>query len=129
MMEKRIGKRDLILLCVVLAAALALWGGYRLMHRGEGAKVRITVDGETYGTYELKGDAQTIPIKIAGTVTNTLVIQDGKADMTQAICPDLLCVHQKAISAPGETIVCLPHKIVVEVIGGEEETEFDSIAK
>ena len=53
MMEKRIGKRDLILLCVVLAAALALWGGYRLIHRGEGAKVRVTVDGETYGTYDL----------------------------------------------------------------------------
>jgi hypothetical protein len=49
--------------------------------------------------------------------------------MTQADCPDKLCVHQKAISATGETIVCLPNKVVVEIAGETEDAEFDTIAK
>ena len=56
------------------------------------------------------------------------MIKNGKADMTEANCPDLLCVHQKAISHQGETIVCLPNKIVVSVAGGEE-SEIDTVVQ
>ena len=40
--------------------------------------------------------------------------------MTEADCPDQLCVHQRAISKQKQTIVCLPNRVVVEVIGGED---------
>lgn len=128
-MEKRIGKRDILLLAVILLAALAFWGGFHLKNRGEGRKVQVTVDGKLYGIYDFEKNAQKIPITIDGEVTNTLVIQDHKADMTDADCPDQLCVHQKAVSAPGETIVCLPNKVVVEIVGDQDEAEFDTIAK
>jgi hypothetical protein len=72
--------------------------------------------------------SQEVDIVIDGVTTNVLVIEDGKADMTDADCPDRLCVHQRAISRNNETIVCLPNKVVVQVTGGEE-SEFDSIAK
>lgn len=126
-MDKRIGKRDLLLLAVILAAAFVLWGGWRLAHRGAAAAVEVTVDGKVYGTYELAVDRE-IPITKDGKVTNTLVIRDGKADMTEADCPDLLCVHQKPISASGETIVCLPNRVVAEVVGKTGQAEFDAIA-
>ena len=61
-----------------------------------------------------------IPIQKDGKTTNLLVIKDGKADVTEADCPDKLCVHQKAISKTNETIVCLPNKVVVQVIGTGE---------
>ena len=48
--------------------------------------------------------------------------------LTEADCPDKLCVHQKAISKNHEMIVCLPNKVVVEVTGSEENG-FDSIAR
>ena len=35
--------------------------------------------------------------------------------MTSADCPDHLCVKQKAISKEGESIICLPNKVIVEV--------------
>lgn len=58
----------------------------------------------------------TIEIKNGdGDVTNTLVIKGGVADMTSADCPDHLCVKQKAISKEGESIICLPNKVVVTV--------------
>ena len=49
---------------------------------------------------------------------NILVIKDGKANVVKASCPDLLCVHQMAISHTGEQIVCLPNKVVIEIVNG-----------
>ena len=59
---------------------------------------------------------------------NTLVIENGKADMISADCPDKLCVKQHAISSNGETIVCLPNKVVVEIEDGES-SQFDTHTK
>ena len=47
--------------------------------------------------------------------------------MTDADCPDQLCVHQKAASKNHESIICLPNKVVVEV-NGNKESEFDAVA-
>ena len=85
----------------------------------------VTVDGEFYGTYSLKKD-QIVEIVVNEEVTNVLQIKNGKADMIKADCPDLLCVHQRAISNQNETIVCLPNKVVVEIVGGKK-TELDSV--
>ena len=35
--------------------------------------------------------------------------------MKEADCPDKYCVKQGKIKNVGETIVCLPHKVVVEI--------------
>ncbi|MCI5918367.1 MAG: NusG domain II-containing protein, partial [Roseburia sp.] len=93
----------------------------------KGESVEILIDGASYGIYSLQ-EEQTIPIKISNKTTNVLEIKDGKADMVEADCPDKLCVHQKAISKDKETIVCLPNKVVVQVIS-DTESEFDSVAK
>ena len=59
---------------------------------------------------------QKVPIyNDQGEVTNTLLIRHHKADMIDADCRDLLCVKQKAIDRSGETIVCLPNRVVVSV--------------
>lgn len=34
--------------------------------------------------------------------------------MTDANCPDHLCMKQKAVDSTGGTIVCLPNKVVIE---------------
>lgn len=129
-MQKRIGKNDLIFLGTLLLVVLIVWFAAKISSRTESdtaGNVEITVDGEVYGTYPLRTDAE-IPIVIDGVTTNLLVIRDGKADMTDADCPDKLCVHQRAISKTNETIVCLPNKVVAAVVG-KEESEIDSIAK
>ena len=130
-MEVRSGsdrKKEIILLIIIFIAILAVWFGYRMWKPDSGNLVRVTVDGEEYGTYDLD-EEQEIPIEIGGEVTNTLVIKDGGADMIEADCPDQICVNMDAISVESETIVCLPNKIVVEVISSEEEADFDTIAQ
>lgn len=126
-MKKRIGRNDIIFITVLVAVVLIVAGSFYLRQGEKGAQVIVTVDGEVYGTYSL-AENQKVPIIKEGVTTNLLVIEDGEADMTEADCPDKLCVHQKAISKNNETIVCLPNKVVVQVTGGEE-SGFDSIAK
>jgi hypothetical protein len=120
-MRRQFGKWDLLFIGSLLVLCLVIGGVYALCFHETGSAVVITVDGQTYGTYPLSRE-QTVEITdAAGTVTNTLVIADGKADMTKADCPDKLCVHQKAISVEKENIVCLPNRVVVTVTGSGGE--------
>lgn len=125
---KRVSRNDIIFLAVLAAVVAAVFVIFSVVGKKEdGAYVLVTIDGEEYGTYSLWQE-QEVPIIQDGVTTNVLVIEDGFADMTEADCPDKLCVHQKAISKNNETIVCLPNKVVVQVMGSEE-SGFDSIAK
>lgn len=114
-------KQDLILISCLLLIGIALLAGYRLWYHESGGFVEITIDGKLYQTISLSKNT-TIELP-AGNGSNTLTIRDGVADMTDADCPDKLCVKQKAISHTGETLVCLPHKVVVKVINNTDDTE------
>ena len=53
--------------------------------------------------------------------------------MTEADCPDKICVNTGKISKIGETIVCLPHRVVVEIQGevsqSDSDDSIDSVVK
>ena len=111
-------KGDKILIgAVLLLAGLAfLW---MQLIAAEGSKVVVRIDGQETAIYDLNEDINiTIQGKNGG--SNTLVIQNGQASITEADCPDKLCVNQGEIHRSGETIVCLPHRVVIEIQGGEE---------
>lgn len=118
-------KKELIFITSILAAALLLWGVMFLLRKGDYGSVRITVNGEEYGTYSLSQD-QVISIG----ETNVCEIRDGQIKMTEADCPDHLCIKQKAVGSSGGTIVCLPNKVVIEGVkaAGSEDisSEFDT---
>lgn len=126
-MQKRLKKNDIIFLAVVIVILAVVYVLFSFGGTKKGESVEILIDGASYGIYSLQ-EEQTIPIKISNKTINVLEIKDGKADMVEADCPDKLCVHQKAISKDKETIVCLPNKVVVQVIS-DTESEFDSVAK
>ena len=79
----------------------------------DGAVVRITANGKSYGTYPLDEDGEYVISTEFG--ENVLRIEDGKANIIRATCPDRLCVKHYAVSRDGETIICLPNKLVVEI--------------
>lgn len=91
----------------------------------EGAIVVAAVDGETYGSYSLEEDRK-VTIERDSHV-NTFEIKDGQVKMIRATCHNHDCIREGTISRTGETIVCLPNKVVLEVKGGEED--FDVVAR
>ncbi len=114
-------KRDIILIASVLLVALALFLVLELT-KEEGARVIIRVDGEEVAEYSLNANGR---YDLNGG-TNILVIENGKAWLSDADCPDKLCVHQGKISRTGEVITCLPNKLTVTVYGAKESVDLIS---
>ena len=110
-------KADFILIGAVVFIALLI-GGILYFTGNNGAYAQVEVDGRIVETLPLDKDTEYEIISDGG--TNTLVIEDGYATMTEADCPDLICVRHPKISKTGESIICLPHKVVVMVVNGEE---------
>lgn len=102
-------KKEALFIGGILILALILWLGINHFQKGHYGYITITVDGNELGTYSL-GKDQTISIGN----TNICEIKDGQARMTEATCPDHLCMKQHAIDSKGGTIVCLPNKVVIE---------------
>ena len=121
-MKIKLEKRDKLLIVIFVCVALCAFLPHQIIGGDGAGKVTVKVNGELKGTYSLAED-QTIEINGG---TNILQIKNGKADMTEADCPDQLCVNQRAISRQGESIICLPHKVVVEV-ESSESSELDAV--
>ncbi len=123
----RLFRNDLIFIAVLLLVVSGI-GLCFYLFRGEGDKVVVTVDGKQYGTYSLTEDV-TVEIRTgeAGEELNVLVIKDGQAYVEKATCPDGICAGHKPISREGESIVCLPHKVVITVYTTEEKDAPDIV--
>lgn len=110
-----IKKADILLfLCLLVFGITVSW--FSLSGSIAGEKVRVTADGELYGVYALDQD-QRIEIVQNGH-TNYITIKDGTAAMTSSSCKNQVCVETGAISRTKDKIVCLPNKVLVEIIAG-----------
>lgn len=116
-------RNDWFLIGIVLLVAAGCFLAQFLEGRPAGAVAVVSIDGKETGRYSLE-KAQRIVLETG----NTLVIEEGMAKMEEASCPDQYCVKQSAISRSGESIICLPHKVVVE-IAAEERQALDGISQ
>lgn len=107
-------KKDLILIGIILAMILIAFLVVSFVKQ-DGAYVIVRVDGNEVVRYELTENGQ---YDLNGG-TNVLRIEDGKAYLISANCPDLLCVKQGKIDESGETITCLPNRLTVTVYGAD----------
>lgn len=118
-------KKLLFDLCLILA--LLLFFGVislfvaSLAPRGNTAVV--TLDGEEIFRVSLRADGE-YPLNGG---TNTLLIAGGKASIIHAQCPDRFCERQGEIDRVGQKIICLPHRLTVEIVGERGEQDPDLI--
>ena len=148
-----IKKADIILIVVCLLTA-ALLGIFFVVHRETGGTVCIRYDGidlkkidlysaqtdpeaEAANGYYLitcRGDVVSVeyfrdkpePKLPEETSYNLISVADGSVIMEAADCKDQICVRHKPISSTGESIICLPHRLVVEMIGDADTAVNDS---
>lgn len=84
-----------------------------------GETVEITVDGELYCSYSLY-ENRNIDVKTDyGNIT--VQIKDSKALVSKSDCKDNKCIKEREISRKGQTIVCLPLRVIVEIGGSKYE--------
>lgn len=120
----KISKKDIIIIGTIVVAGILLYVG-ALFTKSNGNTVVIYVDGKEYAEYSLEKDGKYI-IDRDG-VKNVVVIEDGVVKMESASCDNQICVKHKCISKDGESIICLPNKVVVEV-RSEKNNDIDSVA-
>ena len=111
---------DLVLvLCLLLIASILFF--VTRQTQDDGSLVRVTLNGETIAEYFLFENGE---YTLNGG-TNILLIKDGKASVIFADCPDKICEKSSPISLSGERIVCLPNKLMIEIIS-EGDVDFVS---
>lgn len=120
-----IKRKDFILFFVLLCLSILI--------------LLISFFGKTEGNYviiqqngvkieELSLDKNGTYVIEDGTYYNKLVIRDGAVYVEDANCRDLICVRHGSISKVNETITCLPHKLIVYVVG-DNISEVDAVVK
>jgi len=109
-------KADIILLAAVVLFGILL-ALVLSLNQCQGSVVQIRVDGKIIASLPLDRDTE-YEIEGADGGRNLLVISGGAAWVESADCPDELCVGMGKISWVGQSVVCLPHKVVVEITGG-----------
>ena len=122
--SKFLRKTDMVLI-IVLALIPCVMMAFNLIPVDEGrARLEISMDGKILGTYLLTEDRV---IKIGD--GNTCRIEDGEVFMSDADCPDQICVNSAHINAHGGSIGCLPNKVILNIVSAEsQEDEPDVIA-
>lgn len=128
-MELKIKKRnDILLIGVLLFCAICLLLCQNIFGK-KGANVLVMQDGVLLYKFSLEEELcgeNAICIE-SNEGFNVLEIQNGEASIVRADCPDGLCMKQKSISKQGESLICLPHRLVITVEGAEQ-SEIDSFA-
>jgi hypothetical protein len=107
-------KKDFILIGAIVAVIAIALVVLSLIKK-DGDHVIVRVDGKEVAKYALSQDGE---YSLNGG-TNVLRIEDGKAYLISADCPDHLCVKQGKIDQTGETITCLPNRLTVTVYTAE----------
>lgn len=125
-MKKLLTKWDILLIVVLLLLSFLPEGIFYLS--GNDASVtrtyaEIQVEGKVYKKVPLSGHHGEDRFSIdTDKGHNLVVIKDESIGITEADCPDKICIREGFVSKPGATVVCLPHKLLIEVknAGGEE---------
>lgn len=146
-MKQFIRKADIILFVVLVVLGLAASAALSFSHSaaGDDAKIVIESGGDLYARYPLSEDRViVVPAPKQGKVDapsvssdepassqydyyNVVTVSGGSVSVTEASCKNQVCVKHSAISAAGESIVCLPNRLVVRIEAGQKGGGYDSV--
>lgn len=122
-------KKDGVVIGVLLAAALLLYGGMWLARQGRQASgtVEIYAGGRLFAAATLD-ETQDVEVAQESGEVNIVHIENGVVTMAYSSCKNQLCLHQGELSADnwtqralGRMIICLPNQVLVELALSEEE--------
>ena len=113
----------IIIIFFVLMAVVSIALFY--LNKEEGGYVEVIVNKEIKDIFPLDENKQyTI---LDGKNINKIKIEDGKVWVTDASCPDKLCVKQGKIDKDGQSVICLPNKVVIKIVSDKKD-EIDEVA-
>ena len=126
----KLKKRDILVVILLLFLSIGMaFFVQKIKSNENGNYLRVELNGKEYGKYPINKDKK-FKIKIDDDEFNIVEIKNGKVKMREANCRDLICTHMPSIEKIGETIVCLPHRLILEIISsddGKDDQEIDKV--
>lgn len=108
-------------ICIILLIIICAFGAlifYHFQHQtNQSYTVQIHYNDTIIKEFPLSKDI-TETISVDGN-ENTICIHDGSVSVTSANCENQICVHTSPINQPGQTIACLPHRLLIEIVPEE----------
>ncbi len=118
----------IIILLICLSFTPELIFGVMMGKNHNGTYAEVTLDGKPYKKILLSEHRGEEEIEVKTKYgDNTIEIKDTSIRIIDADCPDKICVKSGFISKPGELLVCLPHKLMVEIKSNDNEKDTDII--
>lgn len=119
---------DIVIIIILIVIALGSSAiPYINSHKSYNSKyVEIEVKGKLFKKLPLDNNSSEKITVETDLGTNVIEISNGKVRVIDADCPDKICIQDGAISTPGSMLVCLPHKVVVQIKG--QNTEADDLS-
>jgi len=114
-------RNDILLIALVLVAALATWVFTRMLPRQAAGQALVSQNGAQIAGFPLDRETTFTVTGDAGQI-NMIGISGGRARMLSANCPDQLCVRQGEIWRTGQTVVCLPGRVVITLTGASGQS-------
>lgn len=112
-------------ICVLASVSLIL---QQTIFTKSGRYALVEVGGKEVARLSLNKDAE-IQVGTVEEGYNIIKVQDGSVAVTETDCPDKICVNTGKLRTTGGVIVCLPHKLVVTVVGNGEENKVDGVVR
>lgn len=115
-------KRNTILFLIILFLIIGIGFLIQKHYFGKsGTYAIIEQDGETVAELDLTKDTELV-LNDGNGGSNTITVHSGQISVSEANCPDLVCVRTGAISQTGEVIACLPHKLIITISSDQTDS-------
>ena len=113
-------------LVVLAVAALAVLCAWRVWGQGDtgGLAAVVSVDGVEQERFPLEDRTWTVS---AGGYTLKIEMTETEVWVEASDCPTQDCVHTGHISRSGQSIICLPARVSIQLVGGQEDGGLDAV--
>ena len=130
MIRKRLSTRLWILFLAAIFIALSA-AAFALRQAGPQHSVAVVyMNGERLRTIDLSAEAAAWQFTVAQDgMTNRIEVRPGGIRIAEANCPDQICVHQGWLEGGITPIVCLPHRLVIQLESNADEAHLDAVSK
>ncbi len=120
----------LLILTIILASILSLFFIWGRENQDVDLYISIQVDGKEVHRMPLdeSTEGKTYAIK-TDYGENIIKVENQKVFVEHADCPDKFCMQQGKISKLGQSLVCLPHRVMIELVSDDDIPEVDTIVK
>jgi len=125
----RMKKGDMLILIVLIISAVSWFGVRQLNESKDERQIVIEIDGNIHRVIPMEAgmEKQEIHIEFENGKYIDIVADERGAYVSDVVCPDRICQKTGLVSRVGQSIVCLPNRVVV-YIEGETEPEVDDVS-